>query len=88
MRGHKVDTVHRLPLAPLAHTILSYHSLSLAPLQYNPKQHGPTVLFHFTHDLAHIYEHRVHYGLMELEPSTPIDNLTTPLSQILHSIAK
>ena len=44
----------------------------------------PTTI-HFTHELCDIYSQHVHAHLSALDPSLPLESLTTELTHILHS---
>lgn len=77
-----------VPPCPIGadHTYLSLTFRSLLEI-HPPIIQPPRTIFHFTQDLAEVYDYHVHDQLFALDPSAPMAMLTSQLSHVLHSAA-
>ena len=64
---------------PHLSTILPHHHHPPPP----PFPPPPTI--HFTHDCDLIYSNTIYLGLLSMDPSAPIDTLTSQLTDLLHT---
>ena len=77
-----------VPTCPLGadHT----HLFSLATTPTPPTLPPPITHYtttHFTWDCDHIYQNNVYLGLLHMDPSAPLETLTSHLTNLLHSSA-